>query len=238
MSEAASSPGPTHIRPCSPPFSHRELRKSLRALSGFSLATTRRLDDTYYSILEKVASLRSAIGGLQELLDLTKQLRDEFQTDTDELEADVQGQTDGFGGFSMQRGRIEELEARIKAGREKANGLSDRLETVRQRVEVRRRVEGEWQAQSSRKPPEEVVCMRGLLTWYGARSLQDSIRSSRRFRCASSRSGDTSPLAKTSSSPVRKSTAHQRYRGHISAVCSSSCQGHLEEHAANCLYQF
>ena len=133
----------------------RELRSSLQALSEHSLKTTRRLDDTYYSILEKLSILRSTIGGLQELSALTKELHESFQNDADEFQGEVEGQIDVFNEFEVQRQQIEKLEARIRAGREKADALNARLEEARRQVEARERIEGEWEAKMSR-----MFCMR------------------------------------------------------------------------------
>lgn len=128
-----------------------ELRSSLQALSEHSLKTTRRLDDTYYSILEKLSMLRSTIGGLQELSALTKELHESFQNDADEFQGEVEGQINVFNGFEVQQQQIEKLETRIKAGREKADALNARLEEARRHVEARERIEGEWEAKMSRR---------------------------------------------------------------------------------------
>ena len=94
--------------------------------------------------------LRSTIGGLQELSALTKELHESFQNDADEFQGEVEGQIDVFNGFEVQRQQIEKLEARIKAGREKADALNARLEEARRHVEARERIEGEWEAKMSR----------------------------------------------------------------------------------------
>lgn len=128
-----------------------ELRSSLQALSEHSLKTTRRLDDTYYSILEKLSMLRSTIGGLQELSALTKELHENFQNDADEFQGEMEGQIDAFNKFEAQQQQIEKLEARIRVGREKADAINVRLEEARKRVESRERIEGEWEAKMSRR---------------------------------------------------------------------------------------
>jgi hypothetical protein len=130
---------------------HRELRSSLQALSENSLKASRRLDDTYYSILEKVSLLRQNIGNLQELSRLTKELHETFQSDTHELGEDVVGQLDAFGNFVPQEEQLEKLESRIRAGREKSNALNAKLMEARKRVEARAKIEAEWEAKSKKR---------------------------------------------------------------------------------------
>ncbi|KAF2730164.1 hypothetical protein EJ04DRAFT_515424 [Polyplosphaeria fusca] len=128
-----------------------DLRSSLQKLSEHSLKTSRRLDDTYYSILEKVSVLRQMIGNLQELSSLTKELHANFQTDTRDLAEDVQGTFEGFRGFEKQQEQVDTLERRIKAGREKADALSKRLNEARTRVEERAKVEAEREARTTQR---------------------------------------------------------------------------------------
>jgi len=129
----------------------RELRTSLQTLSEYSLTCTRRTDDTYYSVLEKLTVLRSTIGELQELSSFTKELHKDFQHDADELEEELNGQLDAFHDFEPQEQQVEVLEERVKAGREKARELNRRLGEARKRVEARERVEKEWEAKISRR---------------------------------------------------------------------------------------
>ncbi|KAF9633734.1 hypothetical protein BFW01_g4628 [Lasiodiplodia theobromae] len=128
-----------------------QLRTALRVLDEQSMATTRRLDDTYYSILEKVASLHGTIGGLQELSTLTKRLRAGFAADAAELVDEVDGSLDGIGDFAAQARLLEEFEARIAAGKERAARLNERLDAARKRVDERERMEEEWRTSVNRR---------------------------------------------------------------------------------------
>lgn len=128
----------------------RELRSSLQTLSDQSLKTSRHLDDTYYSILEKVSLLRQTIGSLQELSGLTKELHENFRSDTQELVEDIKGQFDAFGNFEKQQEQVAALEERIKAGKEKADSLTARLMEAKKRVEARAKSEAEWDARITR----------------------------------------------------------------------------------------
>jgi hypothetical protein len=128
----------------------RDLRTALKVLSDQSLKTSRHLDDTYYSILEKVSVLRQTIGSLQELSGLTRELHENFESDTTELIDDVQGQFDHFENFDTQQQNIIDLEDRIHVGKEKADSLTDRLAKAKERVDARAQAELEWETKNTR----------------------------------------------------------------------------------------
>lgn len=128
-----------------------ELRASLQTLSEHSLRATRQLDDTYYSILEKASVLQSTIDRLQQLSTRMKELHSEFESETDKLGADIQAQIDGFGDFSHQKERVQELENRVKAGRERTGALTARLGDASKRIDARKELEAEWQAAARRR---------------------------------------------------------------------------------------
>jgi len=132
-------------------LSNRELRTILQSLSELSMSTTRKLDDIYYSILEKVSILQSTVGSLQELSSLTRQLRHDFDDEAETLQDDMQEQINGFGGFNLQKSRIDSLESRIKGSREKADKLSERLQAAQERIHVLEVKEGEWQTTVNRR---------------------------------------------------------------------------------------
>lgn len=129
---------------------HSALRSSLQNLSDQSLKTSRRLDDTYYSLLERVAACRQTIGSLQELSNLTNELHHNFETDTQELAEDVEGQLEGFNNFETQQEQVTALERRIKAGKDKAEALNDRLAKARSRVDKRMKLEAELEVRNTR----------------------------------------------------------------------------------------
>jgi hypothetical protein len=128
----------------------RALRANFQALSDSSLKTSRQLDDTYYSILEKLSTVRQTIGNLQELSTLTKQLHATFLSDTTELTEDIEGQFEVFRDFDGQEKLLDDLEGRIKVGKEKADALTKRLDDARRRVEAREKVEKEWETKTNR----------------------------------------------------------------------------------------
>jgi len=114
------------------------------------MQTTRDLDDVFYSILEKASVLQSTISNLQELSMLTGNLHKEFQTETGGLESEMREQIDAFGEFHDSKHRIDNLEARIKTSKGKADELSGRLEAARARVQKLEAEEAEYQAMISR----------------------------------------------------------------------------------------
>ena len=129
----------------------RELRTSLQSLSNLGTTTTRRLDYTYYSLLEKVSSLVSNIEDLRELSNTTTSLRQDFEIEARNLEKEIAGQVSAFGNFDTQRVRIEGLEMRMKEGRAKVEELGGRLGKVRSGVEAWEKKEVEWQIRTSRR---------------------------------------------------------------------------------------
>lgn len=129
---------------------NRELRSSLQTLSDQSLKVSRNLDNTYYSILEKVSLWRQTIGSLQELAGLTKELRENFESDTQGLAEDIRGQFQGFDNFDAQQEQVTALETRIKVGKEKADALHTRLAAAQKRVEARAKSEEELEARKIR----------------------------------------------------------------------------------------
>ncbi|KAF2277578.1 uncharacterized protein EI97DRAFT_457578 [Westerdykella ornata] len=123
----------------------------LHSLSDKSLKTSRRLDDTYYSILEKLSVLRQTIGSLQELSGLTKELHDTFLFDTNQLTNEIQGQIKNFGNFDAQDAQVKNLQERIQAGKEKADALMGRLAEARRRVKARAESDAEGEARTNRR---------------------------------------------------------------------------------------
>jgi len=128
----------------------RDLHTVFQSLSDQSLKTSRRLDDTYYSILEKNSTLQQTIGTLQDLSGLTKTLQANFESDTKELVNQVSGQVAGYDNFQSSQRQVNALEERIKLGKQKADSLTARLARARERVYRRARSEAQWQATNTR----------------------------------------------------------------------------------------
>ncbi|KAK3336794.1 hypothetical protein B0T19DRAFT_454315 [Cercophora scortea] len=127
------------------------LKQSLSNLQDFSTTTTRRLDDTYYSVLEKLGALQSTILGLKELAVLSQEMNQSFGSEAADLAADMHAQLDAFGQFETQQRRIETLQDRVHVGREKIRALSERVDVVRERIEGWERADREWQERTRRR---------------------------------------------------------------------------------------
>lgn len=128
-----------------------ELRNALNNLNTLSNDTTRRLDNTYYSVLEKVSVLQNMITSLKELAGLTKELNTEFEHESQEVVTEIETSLAGFEGFEDQRKRIEALSERVKKGREKIRVLGDRVEIVTEQVDSWEKAEGEWQERTRKR---------------------------------------------------------------------------------------
>ncbi|KAM0332436.1 hypothetical protein ACHAQA_002717 [Verticillium albo-atrum] len=127
------------------------LKKSLADLSGFSNTTTRRLDETYYAVLEKTSALQGTITAMRELAILSREIRVVFETESQEMVRDVQGQVDSIGQFEEQEKRIGDLQGRIEAGRNKIQALSGRVDVVKERIEGWERADREWQEKTRKR---------------------------------------------------------------------------------------
>lgn len=122
-----------------------QLSTSFYELNSLSNTTARRLDDTYYSILENISKLQSLIVSSQELSSLTSKLQFDFENDKEGLERDIQHQIHEFRGFEAQRAKIEHLGQRMKAARERVADLRSRLDNVGGMVGQWEKKDREWQ---------------------------------------------------------------------------------------------
>ncbi|KAF9879890.1 hypothetical protein CkaCkLH20_02701 [Colletotrichum karsti] len=127
------------------------LKKSLVDLSSFSTSTTRRLDETYYSVLEKKTLLHNTISAIKELAVASRRLTGEFEREAEEMAKDVDGQLATFGRFNEQEQRIEALQGRIEKGRTRIQGLGERVDLVRRRIEGWERADREWQEKTRKR---------------------------------------------------------------------------------------
>lgn len=128
-----------------------ELRNTIMGLNTLSNNTTRRLDNTYYAVLEKLSMLQSTIMSMKELASVTNQLNEEFKTESKGVVQDVETQLDGFEGFEDQQKRIQELQERVMAGRERIKTLGSRVDVVREKVEGWEKAEEEWQEKTRKR---------------------------------------------------------------------------------------
>lgn len=125
-----------------------ELEKTLSSLNELSTNTTRRLDETYYAVLEKLSSLQSTLASMQELATISRGLKDEFENESGEVVEELNKQVTALGNFDQQQAKIVELQSRISTGREKVKKLESRVEVVQEKVK-------KWETQ-------EVVSMQNM----------------------------------------------------------------------------
>lgn len=127
------------------------LKKSFIDLATFSANTTNTLDQTYYSVLEKLTSLRKTIVALKGLAVASANTNDGFVTESQSVLSEAQAQLDAFGHFDEQEERVRALQERIQGGRERIGALSTRVDVVRQKVERWERADREWQEKTRRR---------------------------------------------------------------------------------------
>ncbi|PYI07427.1 hypothetical protein BO78DRAFT_396478 [Aspergillus sclerotiicarbonarius CBS 121057] len=127
------------------------LRSALSLIGTLATDITRRLDYTYYNLLEKVAALNSTIASFQELSNSTTALFDDFQRETSGLDQEIRKQMGELKEFQPQLERIKALEDRMKTGRKRAEGLDNRLEAMRREIDRWDKKEMEWQSCVNRR---------------------------------------------------------------------------------------
>lgn len=127
------------------------LKTSLLDLNDFSIATTKRLDDTYFAVLEKLSMLQNTIVAMKGLAGMSADAVEDFETDSQGLVTEIETQLDAFGQFDEQQQRIEILKTRISQGRERVQKLSERVDIVRHRVESWERADKEWQERTRKR---------------------------------------------------------------------------------------
>lgn len=113
--------------------------------------TTRRLDDTYYNVLEKLTTLQNTIVALKDLAQASTLTNDGFIAESQAVVTEAQAQLDSFGDFSEQQARVQALQERVHGGRERIAALSARVDVVRERVEKWERADREWQERTRRR---------------------------------------------------------------------------------------
>lgn len=129
----------------------RHLRSALSVIGTLATDVTRRLDYTYYGLLEKIAALNVTIASFQDLSDSTSRLFDDFKQETTSLEQDIQKQIGDLHEFHPQMQRVEALEERMRDNKTRAKTLGNRLETMRNEIEMWDKREMEWQMRTNRR---------------------------------------------------------------------------------------
>lgn len=130
---------------------NRGLKQSLVQLHTFSTTATRRLDETYYAVLEKTSALQNTVAALKDLAEASKEIYQTFEKDSGGLEQDIVHQINGLGSFKEQEDKIDSLQDRIHSGRSRIQTLSGRVDAVRNRVEAWERADQRWQEKTRRR---------------------------------------------------------------------------------------
>ncbi|KAI5927752.1 hypothetical protein F4810DRAFT_279926 [Camillea tinctor] len=163
-----------------PASSTTGLQDSLAHLSAFSNATMRRLDDTYYSVLERLSMLQSTIVSIKELASMTQEVAQGFGDESAGLAAEIDSHTRSFDQFDDQQKRIQGLQDRICAGRDRVRTLGRRVDVVRDRIEGWERADRAWQERTRRRLKGLWIIISALacavmLVFFGARFAPSAV---------------------------------------------------------------
>lgn len=129
----------------------RALKAVAEDFTSLSMDASRRLDETYTSISDKLDTLQRTVADLQELTGMWREGKTTFAQDTRDLVDDANNQIEPLGTYEPQRARIESLQSRIHDGRERIHDLSHRVEVVRERIDGWERADREWQERTRRR---------------------------------------------------------------------------------------
>lgn len=129
-----------------------EVSEALNALSRDAHTATRKLDDTYYALLERLGTLKATISSLQDLSTQATVARKEWREEVSIGKEKVEAKIESFASFEAQEQVVEELVWRLKKAKDGAGELEERLETCRGRLEdfqqkeheSRRRINKRW----------------------------------------------------------------------------------------------
>ncbi|PYH44788.1 uncharacterized protein BP01DRAFT_273282, partial [Aspergillus saccharolyticus JOP 1030-1] len=132
-------------------YGEEYLRSALSLIGKLATDITRRLDYTYYNLLEKVAALDATLFSFQELLGSTSSLFADFKRETSGLDQEIRKQIGELQDFEPQLIRMKSLEDRMKMGRTKAQALNDRLENMRTEIECWEKKEKDYQDRMNRR---------------------------------------------------------------------------------------
>ena len=112
-----------------------EVSEALEALSRDAHLATRKLDDTYYALLERLALLKQTLSSLQHLSAQASTARSEWQDDAEITGTEIEEKIESFAGFETQASAVDDLVSRLKNAKARAGELEGSLEGCRIRLE-------------------------------------------------------------------------------------------------------
>ncbi|KAJ5741131.1 hypothetical protein N7493_001003 [Penicillium malachiteum] len=127
------------------------LRSVLNSVGTQATEVTRRLDYTYYNLLEKITALNSTIASFQDLSDSASTLLHDFERETVGLDQGIRKQINDLRGFEPQIQKADALEKRMTLGRERVQDLGQRLNKIRGQIDDWEQRESEWQSRVNRR---------------------------------------------------------------------------------------
>ncbi|KAG5977444.1 hypothetical protein E4U56_007747 [Claviceps arundinis] len=127
------------------------LKQSLLDLNSFSTTMTKRLDDTYYSVLERMSTLERTITSLQGLAQTSHDICNTFDKQARDLESDIIRQLSAAGRFDEKQARIAGLQKRIHEARDKIAALASRVDEVQRAVERWEQADKRWQERTRKR---------------------------------------------------------------------------------------
>ncbi len=129
----------------------RNLTQSLAELNDFATGASRRLDDAYYAVLEKMSMLHNTVAALKDLAETSQGVYESFERDSRRLENEFATKVGAMGHFQTQQSKIMSLQSRIHDGRGKMKALTDRVDTVRHRIEQWEQADKQWQEKTRKR---------------------------------------------------------------------------------------
>lgn len=130
-----------------------EMRDHLNQVEKEGLEITRRLDYAYYNLLERIGDLASVVGQIQTLRTQAIELGTRLEMEIKSLDEEIRHNISSLksNAETSRFSRVESLEQRMRAGREKAGALSDRLEAARHKLQEWEARDQEWRNRIGRR---------------------------------------------------------------------------------------
>lgn len=135
------------------------MRNELDSLHELSNTTTRQLDASYYSVLEKLSALQNTVVSLKEVATMSQSLTEDLRRESASVVTEVESQLASLGDFDAPHQRIRELAQRIQNGRRQIQSLHQRVEHVRDKVRYWDEAELHWQENARKRLQKMWMCI-------------------------------------------------------------------------------